>query len=72
MVPHDAYKMDFVFSDVAGGVGTYDNRGGYDYHLPVEGVRVWFIEPRNGFFNTQSVYGRYDDEVSDVTPKTGK
>lgn len=149
VVPHDAYKMDFVFSDVAGGIGTYDNRGGYDYHLPVEGspvkenslyvvhvavemapiakvgglgdvvtalsravkeqghvveicipkyeffnyspvlsgqmrfeteydwggtrvvvstamvegVRVWFIEPRNGFFNTQSVYGRYDDEV---------
>jgi starch synthase len=29
----------------------------------VEDLRVWFIEPRNGFFNTQSVYGRYDDEV---------
>jgi starch synthase len=29
----------------------------------VEELRVWFIEPRNGFFNTQTVYGRYDDEV---------
>ncbi len=37
VVPHDAYKMDFVFSD---GEGTYDNRGGYDYHLPVEGSPV--------------------------------
>lgn len=36
-VPKDAYKMDFVFSDVASGPGTYDNRGGFDYHLPVEG-----------------------------------
>lgn len=26
-VPMDAYKMDFVFSDVSGGEGTYDNRG---------------------------------------------
>ncbi|KAL6763691.1 hypothetical protein V8C86DRAFT_192634 [Haematococcus lacustris] len=149
VVPPDAYKMDFVFSDVRGGAGTYDNRGGYDYHLPVEGcpvkeqamyvvhiavemapiakvgglgdvvtalgravqeqghqvecilpkyeflnyspslggqlkfeteydwggtriavfsalvenLRVWFIEPRNGFFQTPTVYGRYDDEV---------
>ena len=29
----------------------------------VEDVRVWLIEPRNGFFDTQTVYGRYDDEV---------
>ncbi|KAG2492408.1 hypothetical protein HYH03_009353 [Edaphochlamys debaryana] len=148
-VPKDAYKMDFVFSDVPGGDGTYDNRGGFDYHLPVEGspvreqplyvahiavemapiakvgglgdvvtalgravkeqghmvevilpryeffahspllnqamqfetefdwggtrivvtsavvenLRCFFIEPRNGFFNTPTVYGRYDDEV---------
>ncbi|GIL88159.1 hypothetical protein Vretimale_14076 [Volvox reticuliferus] len=148
-VPKDAYKMDFVFADVPGGDGTYDNRGGFDYHLPVEGspirepplyvchisvemapiakvgglgdvvtalgravkeqghtvevvlprydfflqspvlrdqlryetefdwggtrifvstavvenVRVFFIEPRNGFFATPTVYGRYDDEV---------
>jgi len=148
-IPKDAYKMDFVFADVMGGDGTYDNRGGFDYHLPVEGspigerslyvvhvsvemapiakvgglgdvvtalgravkdqghqvevilpkyqffdhspllhnaikyetefdwggtrvfvstatvenLKVWLIEPRNGFFNTQSVYGRYDDEV---------
>ena len=40
MVPKDAYKMDFVFADVAGGDGTYDNRGGFDYHLPVEGSPV--------------------------------
>lgn len=26
-VPLDAFKMDFVFSDVNGGEGTYDNRG---------------------------------------------
>ncbi|PNW82516.1 hypothetical protein CHLRE_06g282000v5 [Chlamydomonas reinhardtii] len=149
MVPKDAYKMDFVFADVAGGDGTYDNRGGFDYHLPVEGspvresplyvahiavemapiakvgglgdvvtalgravkdqghivevilpryefflhspvlqgqlkyetefdwggtriyvttavvenLRVFFIEPKNGFFATPTVYGRYDDEV---------
>ena len=35
-VPLDAYKMDFVFSDVESGEGTYDSRGGYDYHLPIE------------------------------------
>uniref|UniRef100_A0A7S3R3Z4 starch synthase n=1 Tax=Dunaliella tertiolecta TaxID=3047 RepID=A0A7S3R3Z4_DUNTE len=148
-VPQDAYKMDFVFANVPGGEGVYDNRGGYDYHLPVEGspireqsiycvhiavemapiakvgglgdvvtalgravqeqghhvevilpkfeflqhspilagqlryeteydwggtriyvtsaivenLRVWFVEPQNGFFQTQAVYGRYDDEV---------
>lgn len=37
-VPKDAYKMDFVFADVPSGAGTYDNRGGFDYHLPVEGA----------------------------------
>jgi starch synthase len=25
-LPKDAYKMDFVFSDVEQGEGTYDNR----------------------------------------------
>jgi Starch/carbohydrate-binding module (family 53) len=39
-VPRDAYMMDFVFSDVEEGEGTYDNRGGFDYHLPVEGSVV--------------------------------
>ena len=39
-VPLDAFKMDFVFSDVEEGEGTYDTRGGYDYHLPVEGSPV--------------------------------
>jgi hypothetical protein len=29
----------------------------------VEGLRVFFIEPQNNFFKTQSVYGRDDDEV---------
>jgi starch synthase len=38
--PLDAFKMDFVFSDVEEGDGTYDTRGGYDYHLPVEGSPV--------------------------------
>ncbi|KAF5835336.1 hypothetical protein DUNSADRAFT_7568 [Dunaliella salina] len=39
-VPQDAYKMDFVFANVPGGEGVYDNRGGYDYHLPVEGSPI--------------------------------
>lgn len=29
----------------------------------VEGLRVFFIEPGNGFFGTQSVYGRSDDAM---------
>ncbi len=29
----------------------------------VEDLRVYFIEPANGFFKTPTVYGRYDDEV---------
>ncbi len=33
-------QMDFVFSDVESGDGTYDTRGGFDYHLPVEGSAV--------------------------------
>eukprot|EP00955_Chlamydomonas_euryale_P100620 365296-Chlamydomonas_euryale.AAC.28 len=147
--PADAFKMDFVFSDVKEGDGTYDSRGGFDYHLPVEGsavrepglyvahvsvemapiakvgglgdvvialgravkeqghhvevilpkyaffdaspilsgqmryetdfawggthiyvctaivegIRCFFIEPKNGYFDTGSVYGRNDDEV---------
>jgi len=147
-VPADAYSLDFVFADVPGGDGTYDNRGGLDYHLPttgsptkenpmyvchisvemapiakvgglgdvvtslgravsdmghyvevvlpkyqffnhspllqnmeydcefdwggtkifvtkaqVEGLQCFFIEPRNGMFNVDAVYGRYDDAV---------
>eukprot|EP00775_Hariotina_reticulata_P004294 gene4294-4546_t len=153
-VPKDALQLDFVFSNVLGGDGIYDNRGGFDYHLPikggigtmpgrlhvahiavemapvakassdvgglgdvvtalaravqeeghlvevilprydfflqspvlagqmrhdtefdwggtriivstaiVEGLRCFFIEPKNGFFATPTVYGRYDDEV---------
>ena len=42
-MPLDAYKMDFVFSDVESGDGTYDSRGGYDYHLPVEDSAVRYI-----------------------------
>uniref|UniRef100_A0A7R9VX43 starch synthase n=1 Tax=Chlamydomonas euryale TaxID=1486919 RepID=A0A7R9VX43_9CHLO len=147
--PADAFKMDFVFSDVKEGDGTYDSRGGFDYHLPVEGsavrepglyvahvsvemapiakvgglgdvvialgravkeqghhvevilpkyaffdaspilsgqmryetdfawggthiyvctaivegIRCFFIEPKNGYFDTGSVYGRNDDEM---------
>ena len=37
MVPRDAHMLDIVLSDVPGGEGTYDNRGGLDYHIPVEG-----------------------------------
>ena len=29
----------------------------------IEELRVFLVEPRNGFFQTGSVYGRYDDEV---------
>lgn len=36
-VPKDALQLDFVFSNVPGGDGLYDNRGGFDYHLPVKG-----------------------------------
>ncbi|GAB4820993.1 hypothetical protein N2152v2_008039, partial [Parachlorella kessleri] len=38
-VPKDAYFMDFVFSNAEEG-GAFDNRGGLDYHLPVEGSVV--------------------------------
>lgn len=37
-VPKDAYCIDFVFSN-AEEDGTYDNRGGLDYHIPTEGSR---------------------------------
>jgi hypothetical protein len=37
MVPRDAHVLDVVLSDVEGGEGTYDNRGGLDYHIPIEG-----------------------------------
>lgn len=37
----------------------------------VEGLRCFFIEPRNGFFQTPTVYGRYDDEVGGVPRREG-
>jgi starch synthase len=39
-VPKNAHSMDFVFSNVKEGEGIYDNRGGLDYHLPIEGSEV--------------------------------
>ncbi|XP_024543721.1 starch synthase 3, chloroplastic/amyloplastic-like [Selaginella moellendorffii] len=37
-VPVDAYIMDCVFSERGDdNGGTYDNRGGFDYHIPVHG-----------------------------------
>ena len=39
-VPRSAHAVDFVLSNVAEGEGIYDNRGGLDYHLPVEGFEV--------------------------------
>lgn len=36
-VPKEAVQLDFVFSNVMSGEGIYDNRGGFDYHLPIEG-----------------------------------
>ncbi|KAK9867605.1 hypothetical protein WJX84_010271 [Apatococcus fuscideae] len=39
-VPANAYKMDLVFADVESGDGNYDNCGGADYHLPVEGSKL--------------------------------
>ncbi|KAL9452162.1 hypothetical protein AB3S75_008037 [Citrus x aurantiifolia] len=35
-VPLDAYTMDFVFSEREDG-GTFDNKNGMDYHIPVFG-----------------------------------
>jgi starch synthase len=39
-VPKNAHSIDFVLSNVPEGEGIYDNRGGLDYHLPVEGSEV--------------------------------
>jgi len=36
-VPKDAVQLDFVFSNVQSGDGIYDNRGGFDYHMPIKG-----------------------------------
>lgn len=36
-VPKEAVQLDFVFSNVMSGDGIYDNRGGFDYHLPIAG-----------------------------------
>ena len=38
-VPKDAYMMDFVFSEWEDG-GTFDNKNGMDYHIPVDGQLV--------------------------------
>ena len=35
-----SYSLLFSFIPVQGGDGTYDSRGGYDYHLPVEDSAV--------------------------------
>lgn len=39
-LPRSAHAVDFVLSNVPEGEGIYDNRGGLDYHLPVEGSEV--------------------------------
>ncbi|CAL8465412.1 g4948 [Coccomyxa elongata] len=39
-VPKNAHSIDFVLSNVPEGEGIYDNRGGLDYHLPVEGSEL--------------------------------
>lgn len=39
-VPRTAHAVDFVLSNVPEGEGVYENRGGLDYHLPVEGSEV--------------------------------
>jgi starch synthase len=37
-VPDDAWMMDFVFSSGVEEGAVYDNKGGRDYHVPVEGT----------------------------------
>ncbi len=44
-VPTNAHSIDFVLSNVPEGEGIYDNRGGLDYHLPVEGSEVLISSP---------------------------
>lgn len=39
-VPKNAHSIDFVLSNVPEGEGIYDNRGGLDYHMPIEGSEV--------------------------------
>ena len=36
-IPVDVFMMDFVVADVDDGPGSYDNRGGFDYHIPITG-----------------------------------
>ena len=46
--------------------GNHLCRGGTRIYVStaiVEGLRCFFIEPRNGFFATSTPYGRSDDEV---------
>lgn len=59
----------FLQSPVLAGQMRYDTEfdwGGTRIFVStaiVEGLRCFFIEPKNGFFATPTVYGRYDDEV---------
>ena len=43
-VPRSAHSVDFVLSNAAEGEseGVFDNRGGLDYHLPLDGSEVQF------------------------------
>ena len=58
----------FNASPVLGGM-TYETEfefGGtrvYVCSCIVEGLRVFFLEPKNGYFDTPTVYGRADDEL---------
>lgn len=37
-VPQDAHMLDVVFADGPGAqAGFFDNNGGLDYHIPIEG-----------------------------------
>ena len=47
-VPKNAHSIDFVLSNVPEGEGIYDNRGGLDYHLPVEGSEVCALLSKEG------------------------
>lgn len=38
-VPADAHVLDVVFADSESASGFFDNNGGLDYHIPVEGGR---------------------------------
>jgi starch synthase len=69
VIPLSFRYQFFNSSPILGGQLRYETEfdwGGTKIYVTtatVEGLRVFFIEPKNGFFDTQSVYGRYDDEV---------